>query len=140
MVNELIWFSVKWWLSSYRNFIDQEHRAHSEKYWDSRVLHLFLLFYVGFDKNRKYVASCVVFWYWFYQHAKIFMMNQDGQMSLCFMLISIVTDKSAASKNGIGSSLVPLAPGINDNWGVVRRAYNESIWVGYKAKCQKKIL
>jgi len=57
--------------------LNQEHRAYSEKYWDSRVFApSSLLFYVGFNKKI------------FTNTPKIFMMNRSGQKNHCFMQTS----------------------------------------------------
>jgi phytoene desaturase len=44
--------------------LDKEFRAYSEKYWDSRVLLLHLLFYVGFDKKIENISHHALFLMW----------------------------------------------------------------------------
>jgi phytoene desaturase len=46
---------------------------------------------------------------------KISMMSHNGQKSLCFMLISSLTDKTAAPEGMESGFFLPLAPGINDS-------------------------
>jgi phytoene desaturase len=98
--------------------LDQEHRAYSEKYWDSRVFApSSLLFYVGFNKKIENISHHALFFdVDFYQHAKdIYDEPQWPKEPLFYANFPSVTDKTAAPEGmESGFFLVPLAPGIND--------------------------
>jgi phytoene desaturase len=98
--------------------LDQEHRAYSEKYWDSRVFApSSLLFYVGFNKKIENISHHALFFdVDFYQHAKdIYDEPQWPKEPLFYANFPSITDKTAAPEGmETGFFLVPLAPGIND--------------------------
>ncbi|RKT00198.1 NAD(P)/FAD-dependent oxidoreductase [Flavobacterium sp. 123] len=98
--------------------LEEEHRAYSEKYWDSRVFApSSLLFYIGFDKKIENISHHALFFdVDFYQHANdIYDEPQWPKEPLFYANFPSLTDKSAAPE-GMESAffLVPLAPGIND--------------------------
>ena len=110
--------------------LDQEHRAYSEKYWDSRVFApSSLLFYVGFNKKIENISHHALFFdVDFYQHAKdIYDEPQWPKEPLFYANFPSVTDKTAAPEGmESGFFLVPLAPGINDT-EVLREEYFDKI-------------
>jgi phytoene desaturase len=116
--------SVKWrWLPSYRNIIDQATPRPFWKSIDSRG-NLFPLFYVGSDKNRENISHHALFFDTdFTSMPKIFMMNQDGQMSLCFMLIFHPLLTRVLSWRKWNRSSLVLAPGIKWYWGVEKSTW-----------------
>lgn len=110
--------------------LDQEHRAYSEKYWDSRVFApSSLLFYVGFDKKIENISHHALFFDTdFYQHAKdIYDEPRWPDEPLFYANFPSITDETAAPE-GMESAffLVPLAPGINDT-EALREEYFEKI-------------
>lgn len=109
---------------------DQEHRAYSEKYWDSRVFApSSLLFYVGFNKKIENISHHALFFdVDFYQHAKdIYDEPQWPKEPLFYANFPSVTDKTAAPEGmESGFFLVPLAPGINDT-EALREEYFDKI-------------
>ncbi|RBN51869.1 phytoene desaturase family protein [Flavobacterium psychrolimnae] len=110
--------------------LDQEHRAYSEKYWDSRVFApSSLLFYVGFNKKIENISHHALFFdVDFYQHAKdIYDEPQWPKEPLFYANFPSVTDKTAAPEGmESGFFLVPLAPGINDT-EALREEYFDKI-------------
>ena len=110
--------------------LDQEHRAYSEKYWDSRVFApSSLLFYVGFNKKLENISHHALFFdVDFYQHAKdIYDEPQWPAEPLFYANFPSVTDKTAAPEGmESGFFLVPLAPGINDT-EALREEYFDKI-------------
>ncbi|WP_188051158.1 NAD(P)/FAD-dependent oxidoreductase [Flavobacterium sp. GP15] len=110
--------------------LDQEHRAYSEKYWDSRVFApSSLLFYVGFNKKIENISHHALFFdVDFYQHAKdIYDEPQWPAEPLFYANFPSVTDKTAAPEGmESGFFLVPLAPGINDT-EALREEYFDKI-------------
>ena len=98
--------------------LEQEHRAYTEKYWDSRVFApSSLLFYVGFNKKIDNISHHALFFdVDFYQHAKdIYDEPQWPKEPLFYANFPSLTDKTAAPEGmELGFFLVPLAPGIND--------------------------
>ncbi|MFV5689143.1 phytoene desaturase family protein [Flavobacterium sp. ZT3R25] len=98
--------------------LDQEHRAYSEKYWDSRVFApSSLLFYVGFNKKIENISHHALFFdVDFYQHAKdIYDEPQWPKKPLFYANFPSLTDTTAAPEGmETGFFLVPLAPGITD--------------------------
>ncbi|RKS90368.1 phytoene desaturase [Flavobacterium limicola] len=110
--------------------LDQEHRAYSEKYWDSRVFApSSLLFYVGFNKKIENISHHALFFdVDFYQHAKdIYDEPQWPKEPLFYANFPSVTDETAAPEGmESGFFLVPLAPGINDT-EALREEYFDKI-------------
>ena len=110
--------------------MEQEHRAYSEKYWDSRVFApSSLLFYVGFNKKIDNISHHALFFdVDFYQHAKdIYDEPQWPKEPLFYANFPSLTDKTAAPEGmESGFFLVPLAPGINDT-EALREEYFDKI-------------
>ena len=122
--------------------LDQEHRAYSEKYWDSRVFApSSLLFYVGFNKKIKNISHHALFFdVDFYQHAKdIYDEPQWPKEPLFYANFPSLTDATAAPV-GIESGffLVPLAPGINDT-EALREEYFDKIIARFEALTQQSV-
>ena len=122
--------------------LDQEHRAYSEKYWDSRVFApSSLLFYVGFDKKIENMSHHALFFDTdFYQHARdIYDEPKWPDEPLFYANFPSVTDKSAAPE-GMESAffLVPLAPGINDSEDL-REEYFEKIMNRFESVTKQNV-
>ncbi|MBQ0908638.1 phytoene desaturase [Flavobacterium sp. F-328] len=122
--------------------LDQEHRAYSEKYWDSRVFApSSLLFYVGFDKKLDNISHHALFFdVDFYQHAKdIYDEPQWPKEPLFYANFPSVTDATAAPEGmESGFFLVPLAPGINDT-EALREEYFEKIISRFETLTQQSV-
>ena len=122
--------------------LDQEHRAYSEKYWDSRVFApSSLLFYVGFDRKIDNISHHALFFDTdFYQHAKdIYDDPRWPDEPLFYANFPSITDKSAAPE-GMESAffLVPLAPGINDT-EALREEYFEKIMNRFESVTKQNV-
>ncbi|MDI6050525.1 phytoene desaturase family protein [Flavobacterium sp. XS2P24] len=122
--------------------LDQEHRAYSEKYWNSRVFApSSLLFYVGFNKKIENISHHALFFdVDFYQHAKdIYDEPQWPSEPLFYANFPSVTDKTAAPEGmESGFFLVPLAPGINDT-EALREEYFEKIMDRFETLTQQSV-
>ena len=122
--------------------LDQEHRAYSEKYWDSRVFApSSLLFYVGFNKKIENISHHALFFdVDFYQHAKdIYDEPQWPKEPLFYANFPSVTDKTAAPEGmESGFFLVPLAPGINDT-EALREEYFDKIIDRFEILTQQSV-
>jgi phytoene desaturase len=122
--------------------LDQEHRAYSEKYWDSRVFApSSLLFYVGFDRKIENISHHALFFdVDFYQHAKdIYDEPQWPKEPLFYANFPSITDKTAAPEGmESGFFLVPLAPGINDT-EALREEYFEKIMDRFETLTQQSV-
>ncbi|MBC5864591.1 phytoene desaturase family protein [Flavobacterium turcicum] len=122
--------------------LDQEHRAYSEKYWDSRVFApSSLLFYVGFDRKLDNISHHALFFdVDFYQHAKdIYDEPQWPKEPLFYANFPSVTDATAAPEGmESGFFLVPLAPGINDT-EALREEYFEKIISRFETLTQQSV-
>lgn len=122
--------------------LDQEHRAYSEKYWDSRVFApSSLLFYVGFNKKIENISHHALFFdVDFYQHAKdIYDEPQWPKEPLFYANFPSVTDKTAAPEGmESGFFLVPLAPGINDT-EALREEYFDKIIDRFETLTQQSV-
>ncbi len=122
--------------------LDQEHRAYSEKYWNSRVFApSSLLFYVGFNKKIDNISHHALFFdVDFYQHAKdIYDEPQWPSEPLFYANFPSVTDKTAAPEGmESGFFLVPLAPGINDT-EALREEYFEKIIDRFETLTQQSV-
>ncbi|MFV8336088.1 phytoene desaturase family protein [Flavobacterium sp. RSP29] len=122
--------------------LDQEHRAYSEKYWESRVFApSSLLFYVGFNKKIENISHHALFFdVDFYQHAKdIYDEPQWPKEPLFYANFPSLTDKTAAP-DGMESGffLVPLAPGINDT-EALREQYFDKIMDRFETLTQQSV-
>ncbi|MFV8270275.1 phytoene desaturase family protein [Flavobacterium sp. GT2N3] len=122
--------------------LDLEHRAYSEKYWESRVFApSSLLFYVGFNKKIENISHHALFFdVDFYQHAKdIYDDPQWPKEPLFYANFPSVTDKTAAPEGmESGFFLVPLAPGINDN-EALREEYFDKIIDRFEVLTQQSV-
>jgi phytoene desaturase len=122
--------------------LDQEHRAYSEKYWDSRVFApSSLLFYVGFNKKIENISHHALFFdVDFYQHAKdIYDEPQWPKEPLFYANFPSLTDKTAAPEGmESGFFLIPLAPGIQDT-SVLREEYFNKIIDRFETLTQQSI-
>lgn len=122
--------------------LDEEHRAYSEKYWDSRVFApSSLLFYVGFNKKIKNVSHHALFFdVDFEQHAKdIYDAPQWPAEPLFYANFPSMTDKTAAPEGmESGFFLIPLAPGIKDT-EALRTEYFDKIISRFETITQQKV-
>lgn len=110
--------------------LDENYRAYSEKYWESRVFApSSLLFYVGFDKKIKNVEHHSLFFdVDFDVHASDIYDNPKWpENPLFYASFPSKTDSNSAPEGKeAGIFLIPLAPGIEDN-EALRNQYFEKI-------------
>ena len=122
--------------------LDEEHRAYSEKYWDSRVFApSSLLFYVGFNKKIENVSHHALFFdVDFEQHAKdIYDAPQWPAEPLFYANFPSMTDKTAAPEGmESGFFLIPLAPDIKDT-EALRTEYFDKIISRFETITQQKV-
>ena len=122
--------------------LDQEHRAYSEKYWDTRVFApSSLLFYVGFNRKLENISHHALFFdVDFYQHAiDIYDQPKWPKEPLFYANFPSVTDLTAAPEGmESGFFLVPLAPGINDT-EALREEYFEKIIDRFETLTQQSV-
>ena len=122
--------------------LEEQHRAYSEKYWDSRVFApASLLFYVGFNKKIQNISHHALFFDTdFYQHAKdIYDEPRWPDEPLFYANFPSLTDASAAPE-GMESAffLVPLAPGIEDT-EALRNEYFDKIMDRFELLTQQEV-
>ncbi|MBF4485501.1 phytoene desaturase family protein [Flavobacterium sp. CSZ] len=122
--------------------LDIEHRAYSEKYWESRVFApSSLLFFVGFDKKIENISHHALFFdVDFNQHAAdIYDEPKWPDAPLFYANFPSKTDQSAAPQGKeSGFFLIPLAPGINDN-EALREEYFKKIITRFEQLTQQEI-
>ncbi|NRS89332.1 phytoene desaturase [Flavobacterium sp. 7E] len=122
--------------------LDEEHRAYSEKYWESRVFApSSLLFYVGFDKKVENISHHALFFdVDFQQHAKdIYDEPRWPKEPLFYANFPSLTDKTAAPEGmESGFFLVPLAPGITDT-EALREEYFDKIISRFENLTQQSV-
>jgi phytoene desaturase len=111
--------------------LEKEHRAYSEKYWESRVFApSSLLFFVGFDKKIENITHHALFFdVDFNQHAAdIYDDPKWPEAPLFYANFPSKTDKTAAPDGmETGFFLIPLAPGINDSEALREEYFNKII-------------
>ncbi|MGE6354476.1 phytoene desaturase family protein [Flavobacterium sp. NPDC079362] len=122
--------------------LDNEHRAYSEKYWESRVFApSSLLFFVGFNKKIENISHHSLFFdVDFNQHAAdIYDEPKWPDAPLFYANFPSKTDLTAAP-NGMESGffLIPLAPGINDSENL-REEYFEKIITRFEKLTKQEI-
>jgi phytoene desaturase len=122
--------------------LEEQYRAYSEKYWDSRVFApSSLLFYVGFNKKIHNISHHALFFDTdFYQHAKdIYDEPRWPDEPLFYANFPSLTDSSAAPE-GMESAffLVPLAPGIEDT-EALRNEYFDKIMDRFESLTQQEV-
>ena len=122
--------------------LDIEHRAYSEKYWESRVFApSSLLFFVGFDKKIENISHHALFFdVDFNQHAAdIYDDPKWPKEPLFYANFPSKTDATAAPEGmESGFFLIPLAPGIKDT-EELREEYFEKIITRFEQLTQQKI-
>lgn len=122
--------------------MEEEHRAYSQKYWESRVFApSSLLFFVGFNKKIENIFHHALFFdVDFNQHAADIYDNPKWPAEpLFYANFPSKTDKTAAPEGmESGFFLIPLAPGINDS-EALREAYFEKIITRFEQLTQQKI-
>ncbi|KRD59327.1 phytoene dehydrogenase [Flavobacterium sp. Root935] len=122
--------------------LDKEHRAYSEKYWETRIFApSSLLFFIGFNKKIENISHHALFFDTdFNQHAVDIYDNPKWPESpLFYANFPSKTDLTAAP-NGMetGFFLIPLAPGIEDN-EKLREEYFEKIITRFEQVTQQEI-
>jgi phytoene desaturase len=122
--------------------LDKEHRAYSEKYWETRIFApSSLLFFIGFNKKLENISHHALFFDTdFNQHAVDIYDNPKWPESpLFYANFPSKTDLTAAP-NGMetGFFLIPLAPGIEDN-EKLREEYFEKIITRFEQVTQQEI-
>ncbi|MCA1918947.1 MAG: phytoene desaturase [Flavobacterium piscis] len=122
--------------------LDIEHRAYSEKYWESRVFApSSLLFFVGFDKKIENISHHALFFdVDFNQHAAdIYDEPKWPDAPLFYANFPSKTDQTAAPEGmESGFFLIPLAPGIHDS-EVLREEYFEKIITRFEELTKQEI-
>lgn len=122
--------------------LEEQHRAYSEKYWDSRVFApSSLLFYVGFNKKIQNISHHALFFDTdFYQHAKdIYDEPRWPDEPLFYANFPSLTDASAAPEGKESAFfLVPLAPGIEDT-EALRNEYFDKIMDRFELLTQQEV-
>jgi len=122
--------------------LEKQHRAYSEKYWESRVFApSSLLFFVGFDKKIENISHHALFFdVDFNQHAAdIYDEPKWPEDPLFYANFPSKTDQTAAPEGmESGFFLIPLAPGINDS-EELRETYFEKIITRFEELTQQKI-
>lgn len=122
--------------------LDNEHRAYSEQYWESRVFApSSLLFFVGFNKKIENISHHALFFdVDFNQHAaNIYDEPKWPEAPLFYANFPSKTDLSAAPEGmESGFFLIPLAPGINDS-ETLREEYFEKIITRFEKLTKQEI-
>ena len=122
--------------------LQEEHRAYSEKYWESRVFApSSLLFFIGFDKKIENISHHALFFdVDFNQHAAdIYDSPKWPDEPLFYANFPSKTDATAAPEGmESGFFLIPLAPGIQDS-EALREEYFEKIITRFEQLTQQKI-
>ena len=122
--------------------LQEEHRAYSEKYWESRVFApSSLLFFIGFDKKIENISHHALFFdVDFNQHAAdIYDSPKWPDEPLFYANFPSKTDATAAPEGmESGFFLIPLAPGIQDS-EALREKYFEKIITRFEQLTQQKI-
>ncbi|MDA6069352.1 phytoene desaturase family protein [Flavobacterium sp. AC] len=122
--------------------LDNEHRAYSEKYWESRVFApSSLLFFVGFNKKIENISHHALFFdVDFNQHAAdIYDEPKWPDAPLFYANFPSKTDLTAAPEGmESGFFLIPLAPGINDS-EALREEYFEKIITRFEQLTKQEI-
>jgi phytoene desaturase len=122
--------------------LDIEHRAYSEKYWESRVFApSSLLFFVGFNKKIENISHHALFFdVDFNQHAAdIYDEPKWPDAPLFYANFPSKTDQTAAPEGmESGFFLIPLAPGIHDS-EALREEYFEKIITRFEQLTKQEI-
>lgn len=124
------------------SLLEEEHRAYSEKYWQSRVFApSSLLFFIGFNKKIENISHHALFFDTdFNQHAvDIYDNPKWPEAPLFYANFPSKTDLTAAPDGmETGFFLIPLAPGIEDN-ETLREEYFEKIITRFEQLTQQEI-
>lgn len=122
--------------------LEKEHRAYSEKYWESRIFApSSLLFFIGFNKKIENISHHALFFDTdFNQHAiDIYDEPKWPESPLFYANFPSKTDLTAAPDGmETGFFLIPLAPGIEDN-EKLREEYFEKIITRFEQLTQQEI-
>lgn len=122
--------------------LEKEHRAYSDKYWESRIFApSSLLFFIGFNKKIENISHHALFFDTdFNQHAVDIYDNPKWPAEpLFYANFPSKTDLTAAPDGmETGFFLIPLAPGIEDN-EALREAYFEKIITRFEQLTQQEI-
>ena len=124
------------------SLLEKEHRAYSEKYWQSRIFApSSLLFFIGFNKKIENISHHALFFDTdFNQHAvDIYDNPKWPEAPLFYANFPSKTDLTAAPDGmETGFFLIPLAPGIEDN-EALREEYFEKIITRFEQLTQQEI-
>ncbi|RED18915.1 phytoene desaturase [Flavobacterium cutihirudinis] len=124
------------------SLLEKEHRAYSDKYWESRIFSpSSLLFFIGFNKKIENISHHALFFdVDFDKHAEAIYDNPKWPESpLFYANFPSKTDSSAAPEGmESGFFLIPLAPGIEDN-EEIREEYFEKIISRFEKLTEQKI-
>jgi len=122
--------------------LEEQHRAYSEKYWESRVFApSSLLFFIGFNKKIENISHHALFFdVDFNQHAAdIYDIPKWPEAPLFYANFPSKTDQTAAPEGmESGFFLIPLAPGITDT-EALRSTYFEKIITRFETLTQQTI-
>ena len=122
--------------------LEEQHRAYSEKYWESRVFApSSLLFFIGFNKKIENISHHALFFdVDFNQHAAdIYDVPKWPEAPLFYANFPSKTDQTAAPEGmESGFFLIPLAPGITDT-EALRSTYFEKIITRFETLTQQTI-
>ncbi|QSW87717.1 phytoene desaturase [Flavobacterium endoglycinae] len=122
--------------------LEKEHRAYSEKYWESRVFApSSLLFFVGFNKKIENISHHALFFdVDFNQHAADIYDNPKWPKEPLFYANFPSKTDTTAAPDGMESGffLIPLAPGIEDT-PALRFLYFEKIIARFEQLTQQSI-
>jgi len=124
------------------SLLEKEHRAYSEKYWQSRIFApSSLLFFIGFNKKIENISHHALFFDTdSNQHAvDIYDNPKWPEAPLFYANFPSKTDLTAAPDGmETGFFLIPLAPGIEDN-EALREEYFEKIITRFEQLTQQEI-
>lgn len=124
------------------SLLEKEHRAYSEKYWQSRIFApSSLLFFIGFNKKVENISHHALFFDTdFNQHAiDIYDNPKWPEAPLFYANFPSKTDLTAAPDGmETGFFLIPLAPGIEDT-KALREEYFEKIITRFEQLTQQEI-
>ncbi|MCP2029403.1 phytoene desaturase [Flavobacterium sp. HSC-32F16] len=124
------------------SLLEKEHRAYSDKYWESRIFApSSLLFFIGFNKKIENISHHSLFFDTdFNQHAiDIYDDPKWPESPLFYANFPSKTDLTAAPEGmETGFFLIPLAPGIEDN-EKLREKYFEKIITRFEQLTKQEI-
>lgn len=122
--------------------LEKEHRAYSEKYWESRIFApSSLLFFIGFNKKIENISHHALFFDTDFNHHAVDIYDNPKwpESPLFYANFPSKTDLTAAPDGmETGFFLIPLAPGIEDN-ETLREEYFKKIITRFEQVTQQEI-